>query len=92
MIGFGVLLSVGWAPIALLMVQNKKGCCSLNDWGGIMIQKLPKEIWEKTSISDFGDNFKLKRCADIRVETRCASGVWQRLLLAAVIRAAWRSW
>jgi plasmid stabilization system protein ParE len=28
---------------------------------------------------------------DIRAETRCASGVWQRLLLAAVLRAACRS-
>jgi hypothetical protein len=28
---------------------------------------------------------------DIRAETRCASGVWQRLMLAAVLRAACRS-
>ena len=30
--------------MAFLMAQNKKRGCSLNDWGGIRIQKLPKAL------------------------------------------------
>ena len=51
--------------------------------------KVTKRLGKKIA-HFFSDTFELEG-ARLRAETRCAGGVWQRLLLAAVIRAACRS-